>query len=355
MNQALEPSLLLRIHDRMARARALEERLILMQRSGEGFFWIGGPGEEGFQVPLGLLVDRGRGPDHDFLHLHYRCGPLLSTLGVDARDVFRQMTCKATDPFSGGRNVVHHYSIRDWNVVPVTSTIQTQFVTAIGTAIAQRRHGGRGVTIVLGGEAGTAEGDFASCLVWASRPVAPLPMLIVVMNNHWGISTPVDSQFNDGAIQRRAEGFGIRSAGVDGTDAELSHKALREALDYVRRERKPFLLEARVSRLYGHSSADGAARCLDEADPLEILEQRLIARGLLSSTDAMAVREKHDRELKALAEQIRPEPGPDPATKFRFTYAPATPLMTKPVSQHEYCGTDAPEQVIVLNEVRINQ
>src|SRR5215210_3544085 len=69
---ALSPELSLRLHDLMLRSRVLEDRLITMYKQGDGYFWIGGPGEEAFNVPLGLLVDQGQGVDHDFLHLHYR-------------------------------------------------------------------------------------------------------------------------------------------------------------------------------------------------------------------------------------------------------------------------------------------
>src|SRR6478735_7780717 len=156
----LAPELALRIHELMLQTRVLEERLITMWRQGDGYFWIGGPGEEAFNVPLGLLVDKGQGVDHDYLHLHYRSSGTLLAMGADPVDSLRQMKNTATDPYSRGRNFAGHYSARKWNVVPVTSPIEVQFSIAIGTARAQRDK--RGITIVQGGDAGTAEGDFAT-------------------------------------------------------------------------------------------------------------------------------------------------------------------------------------------------
>src|SRR5215510_12327844 len=158
----------LQIYDLMLRARVQEDRLITMYKQGEGFFWIGGPGEEAFSVPLGLLVDKGQGVNHDYLHLHYRSGGTLLAMGADPIDSIRQMRNAVTDPYSRGRNFVGHFSIRAWNVIPIKSPIGVQFSIAIGTARAQRAGtGARGITIVQGGDAGTAEGDFASALIWS--------------------------------------------------------------------------------------------------------------------------------------------------------------------------------------------
>src|SRR4051794_39013753 len=177
------------IYRLMVRSRALEERMIKMSKSGEGYFWIGGPGEEAFNACLGLQVKKGCGPAFDYLHLHYRNSAALVAMGMPLLDGIRQMAMTATDPHSAGRNFSSHFAKREWNVIPVTSVIEVQYVMAPGTAIMQKRSGGDGVTIVAGGDAGTAEGDFASCLVWSSRPGNELPVLMIVENNGWGIST----------------------------------------------------------------------------------------------------------------------------------------------------------------------
>src|SRR5207302_1920597 len=146
----------LEIYRIMARTRAMEERMIKMSKSGEGYFWIGGPGEEAFNTCLGLQVKKGRGPDYDFLHLHYRNSAALVAMGMPLIDGIRQMAMTATDPHSRGRNFSGHFARRDWNVVPVTSVIEVQYAMAPGTAIVQKRLGGDGITIVCGGIARAA-------------------------------------------------------------------------------------------------------------------------------------------------------------------------------------------------------
>ncbi len=308
------------VHRMMAKSRVLEERLVQMTRSGDGYFWIGGPGEEAFNVCLGLLVKKGQGPEFDYLHLHYRSSAILVAMGMDVADALRQMASKATDPFSGGRNFVNHYAIKEWNVVPGASTIETQYAIAPGTALAQLRHGGDGITIVNGGDAGAAEGDFSTCLNWVSRPGRELPVLILVMNNDWGISTAGHETHGEQPIARRAEPYGIRWDTVDGNDPVASWKKLIEVLAYIRKERKPFCLEVAVSRLHGHSSSSGGARVTDETDCMVEFEARLAQEGVLSAAESKKIREGYAKALAETLLKIREEPDPDPSMVHDHTF-----------------------------------
>jgi 2-oxoisovalerate dehydrogenase E1 component alpha subunit len=318
----LSPELCIRIHELMLRSRLLEERLITMYKQGEGFFWIGGPGEEAFGVPLGLLIDKGQGVDHDYVHLHYRASSTLLAMGADPTDTVRQMRNVATDPYSKGRNFTNHYSIRRWNVVPVTSPIAVQFPIALGTARAQRAGtGAKGITIVQGGDAGTAEGDFATALVWASRRGAELPMLIIIMNNRYGISTPFAGQHAYDQIADRGKAFRMPTAVVDGNDPEASYAALEVAMDYVRTERKPYLLEAMVSRLRGHSSASGANPAHDEIDCLDRFERTLEDRKLVTRARLDQLRDACSAELLEASRKVRDEPHPSPSAIWDHVFS----------------------------------
>src|SRR5215468_4635570 len=318
----MSAELALKTYDLMLRARLLELRLITMYKRGEGFFWIGGPGEEAFNVPLGLLVDKGMGANHDYLHPHYRQNGTLLAMGADPVDSLRQMRNAATDPYSRGRNFAGHFSIRKWNVVPVTSPIAIQFAIGLGTARAQRAGtGARGITIVQGGDAGTAEGDFATALVWSTRRGAELPLLILVANNRYGISTPYAGQHGYDQIADRGKAFGMQTAVVDGNDPEASYSALKHALDYVRTERRPFLLEAMVSRLRGHSSASGANLVKGEVDCLERFERVLEDRQLMTRAGIDELRERYTAELAEAHKRVRTEPHPSPSSVWDLVFA----------------------------------
>jgi 2-oxoisovalerate dehydrogenase E1 component alpha subunit len=320
MKFKLEPQKLIKIYDLMIKSRVLEERLIRMYKQNDGYFWIGGPGEEAFSVPLGMQVNKGMGLDHDFLHLHYRSSPIMLCMGAEPLDSMRQMKNVASDPYSGGRNFANHYSKREWNVVPVTSTIETQYLTAIGTGIAQAKKGCKGITIVNGGDSGTAEGDFASALVWASRPAMPLPMLMIVTNNGMGISTPYCSQFGGESIAGRGTAFGIKNQVINGNDVEESWFALEAALKYVREERKPFLLEARVSRLYGHSSASGANFVPGEEDSLVTFEKQLEEAKIMTRAQMDKVRDDYNMKMQEQSKTVKHEPMPSGDTIYDNVY-----------------------------------
>src|SRR5947209_9943103 len=106
----------LEIYRIMVRTRVMEERMIKMSKSGEGYFWIGGPGEEAFNTCLGLQVKKGEGPDFDFLHLHYRNSATAVAMGMPPIDAIRQMGMAMTDPHSLGRNFPGHFACRSMNI-----------------------------------------------------------------------------------------------------------------------------------------------------------------------------------------------------------------------------------------------
>jgi len=322
--EALPAERCLEIYRIMVRSRAMEERMIKMSKSGQGYFWIGGPGEEAFNTCLGLQVNKGRGPAYDYLHLHYRNSTTLLAMGMPVIDSIRQMAMTATDTHSRGRNFVGHFAHRDWNVLPVTSVIEVQYVMAPGTALMQKRRGGDGITIVCGGEAGTAEGDFASCLIWCTRPGNELPVLMIVTNNSWGISTPACGQHGEKHIIDRGRSFGIRGEVIEGNDVIASWHAVRRGMDYCRQERRPYMIEANVSRLYGHSSSSGAQRVRNEADPIELFEHQLSEVGLLDPVAIEHMQEEALAEVEAAVEQVLSEPMPTAADVEKYTYAPSS-------------------------------
>ncbi len=322
----------LEILDLMITARCLQERMAKMSKTDEGFFWLGGIGEEAFNVPLGLLTRPGEGLKYDYFHFHYRNDSTMLAFGMEPIEELRQMKNRETDKFSGGRNFCNHYAYKPWNVAPVASTIQTQCSIAHGTAIAQKRAGGDAISVVTFGDAGTAEGDFHVGLNWATLPGKNfgfksdgLPVLFICTNNNYGISTHYEEVHGQRNILKIAAGYGMETALVDGNDVEASCKALEKAIGYVRKERKPFFLEAMVSRLHGHSSSSGANRVPDEkeVDPLHKWRDRLIEQKVITQEEYDEKYKEQTQEMMDLLKKVRKEPEPTGDSIYRHIYAEA--------------------------------
>jgi|GEM_PF-104955 len=308
------------IYNLMVQSRVLEERMIQVYRKGKAYFWIGAPGEEAFGVPLGLLSNPGQGPAFDYYHLHYRGTPTLLALGMDPKDALRLIMNKATDTSTGGRNFSNHYCYPQWNVVPVSSPIEVQYSVAIGTGIAQRRAAKGGVSIITGGDAGSAEGDFASCLIWSSRPGFELPLYITVQNNRWGISTPYETQHGEKHVSDRGKAFGLETRVYNGNDVEEVYLGVQSDLKSIRKNGKPIIAEFAVSRLNGHSSASGANRIESEEDCLLLFEKRLIDTGTLKENEMKAIHKKHFDSIQKLAGEVASEVDPTAETLWDHSY-----------------------------------
>ena len=270
----------------MVEARCLEERLIRMQRGGGGYFWIGGPGKRRSTPRSACSSTRARGLEHDYLHLHYRSSATLLAMGADPIDALRQMKSVATDPYSGGRNFVGHYAVRVERRADHLAD-RVQYPIALGTAIAQR-HGGKGHHDRPGRRRRRRRRRLRErCLVWASRPAMELPMLIIVTNNGWASARRATAARRGGRLRSRQA---LRHEDDDRRRQRRRSELPRaRASDALRAHgRKPLVLEAYVSRLYGHSSSSGSNYVEAEVDCVTELEAKLVARGLRSEADCKA-------------------------------------------------------------------
>ena len=156
--------------------------------------------------------------------------------------------------------------------------------------------------------------------MWASRKGRELPVLITVQNNGYGISTPFEGQHGETQIADRARAFNIRSRVIQGNDPVESYLAFKEEMEYIRETGKPAFVEVKVSRLYGHSSADGANRRLEMEDPVPKFEKRLIDAGLLTAEAAAKIWEDYEAEGVAAQQQARTEASPTAESVWDHVY-----------------------------------
>jgi 2-oxoisovalerate dehydrogenase E1 component alpha subunit len=316
---------LLAMYRTLALARALDERMWVLNRSGRAPFVISGQGHEGAQVGIAWPLRR----DHDWVAPFYRSIATCLAVGMTPRELMLAQYAKASDPSSGGRQMPGHYGHAARHVVSVSSPVATQILHATGIALAARIRGLDQVAMAIMGEGSSNQGDVHEALNFAA--IHRLPFVFVVENNGYAISVPSAKELAVQDVAVRAAGYGIPGVVVDGTDVLACYAASREAVDRARRGDGPTLIEAKVTRLTGHSSDDQQTKYRSEADleegrahdPLPIFRAQLRAAGVLP----VGLERSLDAEIAALVEDAtahaEAEPDPDPFTATDHVFADA--------------------------------
>ncbi len=287
----LPADLLLDMYTAMLRARRLDERCWILHRQGKIAFHISGMGHEAAQVGVAFAMRRGE----DHLLPYYRDLTMVLACGMTPLDVMLGVFGKQGDPSSGARQMPEHYSLKAKNIYSVSSPVATQVPQAAGVALAEKLRAGDRVAVTCLGEGSTNQGDFHEALTWAG--VHTLPLIVVVENNEYAISVPMEKEMAISRVSDRAVAYGVRGVTVDGLDPIATYRAAKEAVDTARSGGGTTLLEVRVVRLTPHSSDDDDSTyrskedkaALKISDPLPKFRGRLMDAGILS--------QQHDREL----------------------------------------------------------
>jgi 2-oxoisovalerate dehydrogenase E1 component len=325
-SRELDRDLLLKAFRTMYLSRALDDREILLKRQNKIFFQVSAAGHEAVQTAAGMVLR----PAHDWFFPYYRDRALALALGMSAEAMLLQAVGAAADPSSGGRQMPSHWSSPELHIVTGSSPTGTQFVQAMGCANAKSyvNRNFDEITFVSTGEGATSEGEF-----WETMNIAcldNLPLLVLVQDNGYAISVPVERQTAGGNIARLLEGFpGLFRMEVDGTDFVASYRALSQAADYVRRGHGPALVHASVIRPYSHSLSDDerlyktAAERKAEAtrDPLAVFPEFLVSSGLTDPPELDRLKREIDHELVELSQRALREPPPSPGTALHHLYS----------------------------------
>ena len=279
-----------------------------LNRQGKGHFHVSGRGHEAFAA-LGRQLQPA-----DYLACYYRGRALCLARGMDTRNLALEYFAKRTSA-SRGRMMPSHFSSRELNIISVPTPLGTQLLPACGIAWSLQLDRKEGVVIATIGDAATRQGDFYESVAFALE--RRLPMLFVVEDNAYGISTPTRN------INPLALGVlnGAQWRQIDGTDAEAVHAATAAALAEIRAGSGPVFIWAKLERLSSHTSSDDHTlyrskkdlAALEQSDPVRILRDRMIAAGELTM-ESFASMEAEMREQIRLfyAEAERAEdPRPD--------------------------------------------
>lgn len=246
----LDNDTLLEMYYYLLLARALDERLWVLQRQGKIAFHISGMGQEGLQVGAAYALDK----DKDFLHPYYRDLALMLVWGMTPREVMLSNFAKQGEPNSAARQMPAHYGHRRLRIISGSSPVATQIPQAVGVALASKMREEDAVTLVSFGEGATSKGDFHEGLNFAG--VLQPPVIFLCENNQYAISVHQTQQMAIEDVADRAAAYGFPGVKVNGNDVLAVYEAVKEAADRARRGEGPTLVEAKTYRIVPHSSDD---------------------------------------------------------------------------------------------------
>ncbi|HLA16517.1 MAG TPA: thiamine pyrophosphate-dependent dehydrogenase E1 component subunit alpha, partial [Candidatus Limnocylindrales bacterium] len=227
---------LLAMYHKVALARAVDERMWILNRAGRIPFVISGQGHEGAQVGIAWPLERRK----DFIAPFYRSIATCLAFGMSAQDILMAQYAKATDPSSGGRQMPGHYGNAENNLLSLSSPVATQMLHAVGIALAAKIRKTGQVALTTMGEGSSNQGDVHEGLNFAA--IHHLPFILVIENNGYAISVPAARQLATPNVADRASGYGIPGVVVDGSDVLACYRASKEAVDRARKGEGPTLI-----------------------------------------------------------------------------------------------------------------
>jgi len=314
---------LIEMYRLVALSRAVDERMWILNRAGRIPFVISGQGHEGAQVGIAWAFEKG----HDWITPYYRSIATCLTFGMSARDIMTAQYATASDPSSGGRQMPGHYGNREHNILSVSSPVATQLLHAVGIALAAKIRKTGQVAMASMGEGSSNQGDVHEGLNFAA--IHKLPFVFVVENNGYAISVPAAMEVSVPNVADRASGYGIPGVVVDGADVLACYAASREAVARARAGGGPTLIEAKVTRLTGHSSDDQQTkyRSAEELasdrghDALPRFRAQLREAGVLTDEIEARLLAEITAAVHDATEYAEAEADPDPETAMRYVYA----------------------------------
>ncbi len=304
-------------------SRQMDQKQMTLLKQGKAFFHIPGSGHEAVQVAFGLAMKKGL----DWAFPYYRDMAFMLALGLTPEQIWLHMLAKADEPLCGARQMPCHWSSRELNVPTQSSPTGTQYLQAVGVAMAQVKKKTGAVVYVSSGEGATSEGEFHEAVNWASRD--KLPVIFVIQNNKWAISVPVEKQSagKNASITEMMKGYeNLLRLDVDGTDYLAVNTIAQTAFKYSRQGKGPVLVQAHVVRLFSHSSSDDQKKYRSkeslekdkQEDPIEKFVSLLIKKNVLTDLAYEEFKKEINNHINESADWAlkQAEPKPEDAVKF---------------------------------------
>jgi 2-oxoisovalerate dehydrogenase E1 component len=324
--KALSDDQLLQFYQAILKPRMIEEKMLVLLRQGKISKWFSGIGQEAISVGATLALEE----DEWIMPLHRNLG-VFTTRNMPLYKLFLQWQGRKQG-YSKGRERSFHFGTREHHICGMISHLGPQLAIADGVALAHKLRGEGKVALAFTGDGGTSEGDFHEALNVAA--VWDLPVIFVIENNGYGLSTPVNEQYRCSNLVDRAKGYGMEGVQIDGNNLLDVYHTVKGVREYCINHQKPYLIECMTFRMRGHEEASGTKYVPKELfeqwaarDPLVNFEQYLISGDLISRDKVNAIREeiRHYIDEELLTGFTVSPLTPDTSEELRDVYAQVLP------------------------------
>ncbi|MBK6622976.1 MAG: dehydrogenase E1 component subunit alpha/beta [Saprospirales bacterium] len=325
---------LLSLYRQLVKPRLVEEKMLLLLRQGQVSKWFSGIGQEAPSVGAAAALL----PDEVIFTLHRNLG-VFTVREAPLERLFCQWQGKALG-FSKGRERSFHFGAMDYHIVGMISHLGPQLSLAAGVALAHKLKKEGRVSLAFSGDGGTSEGEFHEALNTAA--VWQLPVIFLIENNGYGLSTPSNEQFRCAQIADRAAGYGMKSIVIDGNNILEVYRTIRETAEAMRKHPEPVLIECMTFRMRGHEEASGVKYVPKELieqwatkDPVVTYENYLLETGVLSEEEMKRIRLDIKQEIDRCWQIAMKEPAVEAniETELADIYAPHEQKALAPKSQ----------------------
>jgi 2-oxoisovalerate dehydrogenase E1 component len=291
---------LLKLYRQLIKPRLVEEKMLLLLRQGKVTKWFSGIGQEAISVGCAAALEE----DEYIFTMHRNLG-VFTTRNVPLDKLYLQWQGKAGG-FTKGRDRSFHFGTHDYHIVGMISHLGPQLSTAAGVALANQLKKEKKVALTFTGDGGTSQGEFHEALNTAA--VWQLPVIFVIENNAYGLSTPVSEQYACANLADRGVGYGMKSVIIDGNNILEVYETIKTFAEQIRENPEPILVECRTFRVRGHEEASGTkyvptdlAESWQIKDPIDNFEQFLKDKGLISDAEIAALKADMKAEINAAA------------------------------------------------------
>lgn len=307
-------SILLELYQNILKPRMIEEKMLLLLRQGKIAKWFSGIGQEAISVGVATALDK----DEYILPMHRNLG-VFTTRKIPLNRLFSQFQGKPGG-FTQGRDRSFHFGTQEYKIVGMISHLGPQLGVADGIALANKLRKDKKVTVVFSGDGGASEGDFHESINTAA--VWDLPVIFIVENNGYGLSTPSNEQFRCKSFADKAIGYGIEGVSIDGNNVLKVYETIKNLAESIREHPRPVLLECVTFRMRGHEEASGTKYVPKELfeiwgrkDPVSTFEKFLIGEGVLTEDLVEKNRAHIKKEIEEGLEIAFAEKSPVPDTE----------------------------------------